>query len=104
MKKLIIYNKNSLYYSKNYSIIIQKKKFMTPEEQIEIIDKQIEMALNCLKRPNALWEVQIILINMAFVINKKINLGDNVTTISKNFTSFVKNYIEKINKNERQEP
>ena len=68
MKKLIIYNKNSLYYSKNYSIIIRKKNFMTPEEQIEIINKQIEMALNCLKRPNALWEVQIILINMAFVI------------------------------------
>ena len=50
------------------------------------------------------WGIFGMAINMAFVINKKINLGDNVTTISKNFTSFVKNYIEEINKSERQEP
>ena len=69
---------------------------MTFEEQIKIINKQVKMALNHLNRPDRLFDVQLILLNIVFVLNKKINLGDDVKTIHKNFMNYIKNYIDKI--------
>ncbi len=69
---------------------------MTFEEQIKIINKQVEIALNHLNRPDRLFDVQLILLNIVFVLNKKINLGDDVKTIHKNFMNYIKNYIDKI--------